>query len=120
VGTEGLDRVGSEIPASTTVSDTLAQEEVKRFSGDTRRAEETKQTVHKSIMWVIKVVAIIIMAMLIFRAVYCFLPQGLRYLSTDQLATIDGVLLAFYYGIIGAIASKYIENAFTKNNPKSD
>lgn len=110
MGIENLDKIGSEIPsAKEPLPDGLAKQEEKKFSGDRRRAEETKQAVHVLIIWFIRIAAVIVTAIFGVRMVFYVLPSEWRWLTDDQIKSVDDFL---FHGIIGGIVGLYLRKSF--------
>jgi hypothetical protein len=120
VGIDNLDRVGSEIQASPPLPDELARQEANKFNGDKRRAESTKQHIHNAVIVGIWASAILMLGIMVFRTIYLFLPKDDLYLGQEQLQTIDGVINAIWYGIIGAMATTYIDKSLSRDTSKND
>ena len=109
MGIENLDKVGSEISAAANLPDELARQELKtKFSGDDRRAEETKQAFHLGTIWFIRTAAVIVTIIFAVRMMYFVLPTKYRWLSDEQIKSMDEFL---FHGTVGGILVAYVKKA---------
>ena len=109
MGIDNLDKIGSEIQAEQGLSDNLAKQELqKKFSGDDKRSEETKQAIHCGIIWFIRVAAIIVTIVFIVRMAYFVIPTSWRWLQPDEVKALDEFL---FHGMIGGILGAYLKKS---------
>jgi hypothetical protein len=110
VDIDPLDKIGSDIsPGGEPLPDGLAKLEEKKFIGDKRRAEEAKQAVHWAIIWFIRVAAIIVIIIFAVRMVFYVLPTSWRWLTDEQVKSMDDFL---FHGIVGGIVGLYLRKSF--------
>lgn len=106
-----LDKIGSEIATpSAPLPDKLAKQEAKeKFSGDAKRAEETKQALHCGMVYFIRIAAILVIIIFSVRMVYYVLPLRYQWLSDEQVKGMDDFL---FHGILGGIVGMYLKKSF--------
>jgi len=115
VAIEGLDKVGSEIPAGT-VSDRQAQEEKKRF-GDQKRSEGKKQAVHNLFVIILWFITLTVLAIVGSRLSQLFLPEKWCWLSQEQDHAIDELIV---HGTLGGIVVAILKQIIAGRVPSDE
>jgi hypothetical protein len=96
--------------------DDLARQELKtKFSGDERRAEETKQALHWGIICFVRTAAVIVTVIFAVRMAYFVLPSGCRWLTDEQVRNMDDFL---FHGTIGGILGMYLKKSLQSSRDK--
>ncbi|MFT3991832.1 MAG: hypothetical protein QM680_10535 [Luteolibacter sp.] len=121
-----LDKIGSErathasLPASSVKDGEKEEAKIFQLTGDGRRKEELKQTVHRAFLWLIRIAAGVIILVVIVRVLHLVLPMKSKgwfgwfgcWLETSQIQEIDKF---FFSGALGGLLMKYVGQAVPKD-----
>lgn len=113
---DGLEKIGSDLPASDYKVDPASQNEEKKLFGDDRRNETLKEVIHGVFVKFIQIAAGAFMIMFLVRVIHFILPENGAdvcvhgWLSETQLQGVDKL---FFSGAVGAMISRYMKGIFS-------
>ena len=100
MGTDNLERVGSDISTGAPLPDADARKEQKDLFGDQKRVEEKKDAIHKIFLFAIRVITGVVLVLFVCRMMQSILPEKYCWLNEDQKKSIDDFI---FHGAIGGL-----------------
>lgn len=93
---------------SSVAASAASKKEAADLFGDKERLESLKQTLHKAIIWAVKVASFTMIGLFIIRIYHLAAPESWIWLTQDRLQKIDSILFS---GFLGAFVAKYLNQA---------
>jgi hypothetical protein len=114
VGIDTLNRIDT---GGSSESDSLAEEEKKKFSGDERRDERKKNVLHWVFISFTISLALLGSFVIWSRVLHFVLPENICWLSEKRLQAIDQL---FFEGTLGGVLVKFLEACFRQEKGTKD
>jgi len=103
---------GSETPQAP-IHDNRSVRENKEVSGDTRRFEHLKQTLHWAVVWGVRIASFSMLLLFVFRVYHLAAHECCVWISPERLQKIDSLLFS---GFVGAFIARYLNQAIPVSN----
>jgi len=104
---DAIDHVHSNVE-HLSADDDRSIREGKALSGDGRRLEHLKQSVHWTVVWAVRIAGISMLGLFLVRVWHMGAPEVWTWLSPDRLQRIDALLFS---GFVGAFIARYLNQA---------
>lgn len=82
--------------------------EAQSLYGDKERLETLKQTLHRAVIWAVKVASFAMICLFVVRMLHLAVPECWMWLSQDRLQKVDSILFS---GFLGAFVARYLNQA---------
>jgi len=104
---DAIDQVRSSVE-HLSADDDRSIREGEALSGDGRRLEHLKQSVHWTVVWAVRIAGISMLGLLVVRVWHMASPDMWIWLDSERLQKIDSLLFS---GFVGAFIARYLNQA---------